>query len=579
MRIILISVLVNLCLALYEDQVGKFDWKLSYIGKVKHAHIDAKRVIVATEENVLAALHLKSGHILWRQILENPKEQQIKLLHVDKDIVTVSGAKNSWYIRGWDYVSGSILWEWILHSDRSSTTQWVVNNGQLFHIQPVLGSHLEVTSYQLHTGQNRGVTSQITAPWVTDLQKCTLAKQYFVCITDNGILQYLNLVEVSNKVFTRPLLTLIGDAPGTVQIEPFVHPEPAVLLIRNNVARLVIIENESAYVLPQSVLPNSRAVDNGQEVVLLQLEINPDNPKKLLQIVSNDLKDFQKKNLVEVPYPLGLGAPYLIAASCKVSSCDLLLSSSDSALTLIRFPEGKILWTREEALSHIVATEFLELPVSDLDASIEHEFDSNADVISMFYRRILTQTKQLLSLLSGTQLLNSKTGLIRDEFGLHKLIVVATSVGKLFAIDTLTGGIVWSYRLPNVVPFVGLEEEQNMLLFVQRTARYPPLLAQCMLIAKDANTGKGVLFRFDPVSGHSETGIERLQYKIKQAMMLPYEDENHVKGMLLSYLLILLGNSIIQYIQNKELLCKFCLQHSEFYDNVKLAQIESFCLH
>lgn len=209
----------------------------------------------------------------------------------------------------------------------------------------------------------------------------------------------------------------------------------------------------------------------------------------------------------------------------------MLLSSSDSAVTLIRLPEGKILWTREEALSHIVASEFLELPVSDLDASIEHEFDPNMDVISMFYRRILTQTKQLLSLLSGTQLLNSKTGLIRDEFGLHKLIVVATSVGKLFAIDTLTGSIVWSYRLPNVVPFSGLNEEENMLLFVQRTARYPPLLAQCMLIAKDANTGKGVLFRFDPISGHSETGIERLTYKIKQVMLLPYEDQNHIKGM------------------------------------------------
>lgn len=295
LRIILLSVLVNLSLGLYEDQVGKFDWKLSYIGKVKHAHIDAKRVIVTTEENVLAALHLKTGHILWRQILENPNEQQIKLLHVDKDVVTVCGAKNSWYIRGWDAVSGTILWEWILHSERVTAAEWVVNNGQIYHIQPVVGSHLEVTAYQLHTGQNRGVTSQITAPWVADLTKCILAKTYFVCISNDGRLQYLNLVEDTNKVFTRPLHALIGDAPGIVQIESFVHPKPAFLLIRNNVARLVTIENESAYVLPQSVLPNSRAVDNGDGAVLLQLEINPDNPKKLLQIVSNDLNEFNKK--------------------------------------------------------------------------------------------------------------------------------------------------------------------------------------------------------------------------------------------------------------------------------------------
>lgn len=531
-RILLLSVLVNLTLGLYEDQVGKFDWKLSYIGKVKHAHIDAKRVIVATEEDVLAALNLKTGHILWRQILENPKEQQIKLLHVDKDVVTVSGARNTWHIRGWDAVSGTILWEWFLHSDRPTAVEWIVNNGRIIHVQPVVGSHLEVTSYQINTGQNRGVTSQVTAPWVTDLTKCTLAKTYFVCITNDGNLQYLNLVASSNKVYTRQLHALIGNASGIVKIEPFVHPKPSFLLVRNNVARLITIDNESLDVLPQSVLPNSRAIDNGEQAALLQLEINPDNPKKLLRIVSNDLSDFNNKNVVEVPYPLGLGAPYFIAVNCKASSCDLLLGSSDSAVTLIHLPEGKIVvWTREEALSHIVASEFLELPVSDLDASIEHEFDSTADVISMFYRRILTQTKQLFSLLSGTQLLSSKTGLIRDEFGLHKLIVVATSVGKLFAIDTLTGSIVWSYRLPNVVPFLGLNGEQSMLLFVQRTARYAPLLAQCMLIAKDVNTGKGVLFRFDPISGHSETGIERLTYKIKQAMLLPYENQDHVKGM------------------------------------------------
>lgn len=37
---------------------------------------------------------------------------------------------------------------------------------------------------------------------------------------------------------------------------------------------------------------------------------------------------------------------------------------------------GKVLWNREEALSHIVAVDLLDLPVSDLDASIETEFDT-----------------------------------------------------------------------------------------------------------------------------------------------------------------------------------------------------------
>lgn len=36
---------------------------------------------------------------------------------------------------------------------------------------------------------------------------------------------------------------------------------------------------------------------------------------------------------------------------------------------------GRVLWTREEALANVVAAEFVELPVSELDAAIESEFD------------------------------------------------------------------------------------------------------------------------------------------------------------------------------------------------------------
>lgn len=36
---------------------------------------------------------------------------------------------------------------------------------------------------------------------------------------------------------------------------------------------------------------------------------------------------------------------------------------------------GRVLWSREEALANVVAVEFVELPVSDLDAAIESEFD------------------------------------------------------------------------------------------------------------------------------------------------------------------------------------------------------------
>lgn len=81
--------LFNLSVCLFEDQIGKFDWyvtflisllkipilsnvsipfnfrRQNYVGKLKFSQFDtvstAKRLIVATEENVVAALQLKTG--------------------------------------------------------------------------------------------------------------------------------------------------------------------------------------------------------------------------------------------------------------------------------------------------------------------------------------------------------------------------------------------------------------------------------------------------------------------------------------------------------------------------------------
>lgn len=97
----------NIVQCLFEDQVGKFDWKQSYIGTVKFASFDSsKRVVIATEENVLASLNLKNGQIAWRHVLEEPDTNRIELLHVDKDAVSVSGDGNTWYVRGWDINNG-----------------------------------------------------------------------------------------------------------------------------------------------------------------------------------------------------------------------------------------------------------------------------------------------------------------------------------------------------------------------------------------------------------------------------------------------------------------------------------------
>lgn len=110
------------CLGLYQDQVGLFDWRQSYIGKVKFSFFDvsthsSKRLFVGTESNVIAALNSRTGSILWRQVLEESEEVLDTLLYHDNVLVSSSSAGK--FIRSWDTSNGALLWEAIGKSDSS----------------------------------------------------------------------------------------------------------------------------------------------------------------------------------------------------------------------------------------------------------------------------------------------------------------------------------------------------------------------------------------------------------------------------------------------------------------------------
>ncbi|XP_076263953.1 ER membrane protein complex subunit 1 [Rhynchophorus ferrugineus] len=532
---IFLTILVHVTLALYEDQVGKFDWKLSFVGKVKFVSLEAKRIIVATEENVLASLNLKNGDIHWRQVLEDPKDYKLELLHVNKEIVTVSGKENTWFVRTWDLNTGTILTEWFINTERTVPSLFTIVNEKLLHIVPIRGLQVEITSYTLANAENtngsilKGISRKIPAAWLNKDSDCVPAKSYIVCAVSSK-LYYVDLLKENSMFVSQSLADLVDNSAGKVLLIEYKQDVPSVLLLKNNIAKLGTFNGENIQIKPFNLMPNAISISNNGKDLIYQLEAN-DNKNKLIKVKAKDPQTGLDSFSLDLEYPLGLGAPIILGGQSKGSVTDLLLSTTDDALLLVRLPEGKILWTREEALSSVVASEFFELPISELDASIEHEFDSANDILEMFSHRISTQIKQFYNLVFGNNLLQN-SGLVRDEFGLHKIIVVATRAGKLFALDTLTGSIVWSYRLPNVQSFIGIDNEEKMLLLVQRTAQYAPLPAHCVLLAQDTITGNGILFEFDPITGYSKAGIQRLNYKIVQATLLPYQDKNFLKPML-----------------------------------------------
>lgn len=123
-----------------------------------------------------------------------------------------------------------------------------------------------------------------------------------------------------------------------------------------------------------------------------------------------------------------------------------------------------------------------------------------------------------------------KAGLVRDSFGLHKMLVILTKSGKVFGIDNISGKHHWQLYLNNVEEFANGEQ---MRLMIQRTSKHFPLQALCTIVAKDKFTGNGVLYRFNPITGApTEGGLLELKHKIKQLSLLAETENDFVKGIL-----------------------------------------------
>lgn len=125
---------------------------------------------------------------------------------------------------------------------------------------------------------------------------------------------------------------------------------------------------------------------------------------------------------------------------------------------------------------------------------------------------------------------SQKAGLVRDDFGLHKMMVILTQSGKLFGIDSVSGKQHWVLILKE---FGGFANDQDMKILVQRTSKYYPLSAQCAVIAREKSNGNGIIYEFNPISGQPVNGgINKLGFKIQQVSLLHKSGENFLRGIL-----------------------------------------------
>jgi hypothetical protein len=109
---------------------------------------------------------------------------------------------------------------------------------------------------------------------------------------------------------------------------------------------------------------------------------------------------------------------------------------------------GELGWTRPEGMTGAVAATFAEVPKSeDLAKSLEEEAHSNLlqayihrvnrhiDDLQYLPDYLAALPQRLMSGILGTDITNKGDKLVRDSFGFHKLVILATRRGRVYALD------------------------------------------------------------------------------------------------------------------------------------------------
>ncbi|KAK7896703.1 hypothetical protein WMY93_022028 [Mugilogobius chulae] len=595
--------------AVFEDQVGKFDWRQQYVGNVRFAHFDSqiqssKKVLVATEKNVFAAINTRTGELLWRHVDKIGPEGNIDaLLLQGQDAVMVVG--NGRLLRSWEVNVGGLNWEIVLDSGSfqfaslvghqehvryvavlkktaislhylsNGHQKWIENlpecdtvdyqsvysagTGEVFVLGLVPNSHITVVVYSLDDGE---ILKQFTveAPWLSDLQSsCSVVGKGMLTCVDQHTLS-LNILDLhSQPNINQITLQSIG-------LEVSADFRPVLVSSQPNAARPPLSEfflqiGPDQHVLLQLNKGQIQTLRDFKPAMLVSFATSGE--KTVVAVMSPKNKTASSINLFSAETGRRLldttliftmdpngGNPEKLNVQAFLKKDDsvgyrVMVQTEDHQLTFIQQP-GRVMWTREEALSDVVTMEMVDLPLTATQAGLEGEFGKKTAIqdglMSMVMKRLSSQlillqawATQLWKLFYDarkprSQVKNEVTieNLSRDEFNLQKMMVMVTASGKLFGIDSKTGTIVWKHYLENVPSNAAFN------LMVQRTTAHFPHPPQCTLLIKDKDTGLATLHVFNPIYGKkSHITPPLLPQPILQSMLLPLMDQDYAKVLLL----------------------------------------------
>lgn len=566
----------------------------------------SKNLYVITEENVVASLSAKNGQINWRQVTNERNE---KIMKYQEGILTISsdGIVRVWdYGTGllkWDlgitpqddngfkFIDAAVVEisysEGVRIAVLSSTTLYVIQSRpgakqiiksvnlkvelqentrlyvssqskQIFLISLHENSHLSLSVFDVKT-LNMDHEDAIHS-WLDDIDNIALLEnsKLVYAAKDTSSLYVVDLA-AGKEIVSEPLSNF--DIADTVKIISLYGTkvndgsDPGqdffLTLDDNRLIHFNYNDEENAFQVIATISTPSSSKILLKSVGSERYHFVASQEENTLKIRSFNTKSGKEDVKLAIYYrlPAHVGHIENVFINFYLKRSDpigyrALVTTSDDSLLMISQPT-RMAWSRDESLSNVVAVEMMDLPLSDIEANIELEFEESEkrSILQMFFIRISAQIGQLKSfakkitkdIKEGT-LLERKTkdplirdeSLTRDPFSLHKMLVVVTRIGKLFGIDSLSGEIIWSLN-------AAATTKQNLKLYIQRTTAHFPNPPQAILLSTSQEDDTFSLLVFNPITGDIIEHDVKSNTKggVVQAMLLPFADSHHLRALLM----------------------------------------------
>uniref|UniRef100_A0A4W5PAM8 ER membrane protein complex subunit 1 n=1 Tax=Hucho hucho TaxID=62062 RepID=A0A4W5PAM8_9TELE len=566
--------------AVFEDQVGKFDWRQQYVGKTLFAHFDShsqtsKKLFLATDKNIFASFNSRTGDLFWRHVDKAGPEGAIDilLLHGQDALMVVGDGR---LLRSWDTNMGGLNWEAVLDTgsfqaacfvaiqdtvkhlavlknaaislhyltnghqkwvenlpDRDTVQYQAVYSGgeeEIYVLGVVPNSHLTIIAYSLEDGE---IIKQHYSISVTAVLMCVSGiRAVCVCSLD---------LEVSPGF--QPVLVSSQPHPARSPISEFflqLGPHHHVLLQLNGDGYTIapLRDFQPAFLVSFAT--------TGEKTVAAVM-----TPKNETACAINLFSADSGRRLLDttVIFPLDLngGKPHKLYVHAFLKKDDsvgyrVLVQTQDHALTFIQQPgthtdTGTYTQTLERTHRHWNVHTDTGTYTQTLERTHRHW---NVHTDTGTYTQTLERTHRHWNVHTdtGTSTFTLSASLL-DIMGkskkisqdLRKKFVVLHKSGSslgLFGIDSKSGSILWKHYLENVQPNAVFK------LIVQRTTAHFPHPPQCTLLIKDKDTGLASLHVFNPIFGRkSHIALPVLPRPILQSLLLPVIDQDYAKVLLL----------------------------------------------